>query len=161
MATIAEIRAQFPQYADLSDSQLADAMHKKFYADMPREVFYQKVGLKADTPEGRSTAAQVARAVALPVKGLENSVLETVGAIPDLVSAGFRGFGIPAPAPGAYTQGLKSLLMPGAAAARRLRVAAGIKNERMRADTKASARRLLEGLRDLRQIIGQDGYRLP
>lgn len=48
-----------------------------------------------------------------------------------------------------------------AAATRRLRVAAGIKNERMRADTKASAKRLLEGLRDLRQIIGQDGYRLP
>ncbi len=114
MATLAEIRAQFPQYADLSDSQLADAMHKKFYADMPRAAFYQKVGLKADAPEGRSTAAQIGRAVALPVKGLENSVLETVGAIPDLVSAGFRGLGIPAPAPGAYTQGLKNLLMPGA-----------------------------------------------
>lgn len=48
-----------------------------------------------------------------------------------------------------------------AAATRRQRVAAGIKNDRMRADTKASARRLLEGLRDLRQIIGDEGYKLP
>lgn len=46
MATIAEIRAQYPQYQDLSDQQLADAMHRKFYADMPREEFDAKIGLK-------------------------------------------------------------------------------------------------------------------
>lgn len=45
MATIAEIRAQYPQYQDLSDQQLADAMHRKFYADMPRDQFDAKIGL--------------------------------------------------------------------------------------------------------------------
>lgn len=45
MATIAEIRAQYPQYADMPDAALADALHSKFYADMPRAEFNAKVGL--------------------------------------------------------------------------------------------------------------------
>ncbi len=45
MASIAEIRQKFPQYEDLSDEQLAGAIHKKFYADMPAEEFNAKVGL--------------------------------------------------------------------------------------------------------------------
>lgn len=46
MASIAEIRAQYPDYDDLSDEQLADAMHRKFYSDMPREEFNAKIGLR-------------------------------------------------------------------------------------------------------------------
>ena len=37
MPTIAEIRAQYPQYEDLSDAKLADGLYQKFYSDMPRE----------------------------------------------------------------------------------------------------------------------------
>lgn len=47
MATLAEIRAQYPQYSDMSDTALADALHKKFYSDMPRADFDARVGLKA------------------------------------------------------------------------------------------------------------------
>jgi hypothetical protein len=50
MATIAEIRAKYPQYADMSDAALADALHKKFYADMPRADFDARVGLKPAAP---------------------------------------------------------------------------------------------------------------
>ncbi len=46
---INQIRRQFPQYDDLSDEQLAGAVHKKFYSDMPRAEFDQRVGLKAKT----------------------------------------------------------------------------------------------------------------
>ncbi len=46
MATIAEVRAQYPQYADMSDAALADALHKKFYADLPKAEFDAKIGLK-------------------------------------------------------------------------------------------------------------------
>lgn len=49
MATIAEIRQQYPQYKDMTDQQLADSLHQKFYSDMPREQFNQKVGF---TPRG-------------------------------------------------------------------------------------------------------------
>lgn len=47
MATIAEIRQQYPQYQDLSDQQLADSLYRKFYSDMPRADFDTKVGLAA------------------------------------------------------------------------------------------------------------------
>lgn len=40
---IKEIRAKYPQYADVSDGQLAQALHKKFYSDLPYEQFEQKV----------------------------------------------------------------------------------------------------------------------
>lgn len=45
MPTIAEVRKQYPQYSDLSDGQLADALHSKFYSDMPRDQFNAKIGL--------------------------------------------------------------------------------------------------------------------
>jgi hypothetical protein len=51
MPTIAEIRQQYPQYSDMSDTQLADALHSKFYADMPREQFDAKVGLTTKPAE--------------------------------------------------------------------------------------------------------------
>lgn len=42
---ISEIRQQYPQYDGLSDKQLADALHAKFYPDMPLPDFYARVGL--------------------------------------------------------------------------------------------------------------------
>lgn len=41
---IQEIREKYPQYQDLSDQQLADSMHSKYYSDIPQQEFYQKVG---------------------------------------------------------------------------------------------------------------------
>ena len=48
---IAEVRAKYPEYSDLSDGQLADSLHAKFYSDIPKEQFYSKVGLKAETSQ--------------------------------------------------------------------------------------------------------------
>lgn len=45
MRNIQEIRQQYPQYSDLSDQQLADALHSKYYSDLPKNDFYQKVGI--------------------------------------------------------------------------------------------------------------------
>lgn len=47
MPTMQEVRAKFPQYNDMSDDQLAAALHRKFYSDMPFEDFAAKVGLTA------------------------------------------------------------------------------------------------------------------
>ena len=44
MATIVEIREKYPQYSDMPDAALADALHSKFYADMPKTDFYTKIG---------------------------------------------------------------------------------------------------------------------
>jgi hypothetical protein len=45
MPTISEIRQKYPQYHDMSDGQLADALHAKYYSDIPKDQFYQKVGI--------------------------------------------------------------------------------------------------------------------
>lgn len=50
MATMQEIRKKYPQYDDLSDQQLAEALHRKHYADMPFDQFASKVGLTAEQP---------------------------------------------------------------------------------------------------------------
>ncbi|WP_426238182.1 hypothetical protein [Pararhizobium sp. DWP1-1-3] len=51
MPTIKEVRAQYPQYDDMSDQQLADALHTKFYSDMPRADFNAKIGMGQQSPQ--------------------------------------------------------------------------------------------------------------
>lgn len=49
MITIEEIRKKYPQYKDISDKELADKLHAKFYSDMPKEKFYEKISF---SPKG-------------------------------------------------------------------------------------------------------------
>jgi lysozyme len=51
---IATVRQKYPQYSDLSDTQLADALHSKFYADMDKPTFYGKIGLKQSAPQAEN-----------------------------------------------------------------------------------------------------------
>ena len=44
MPTLSDIRQQYPDYADMSDGDLASALHQKFYADMPRAQFDAAIG---------------------------------------------------------------------------------------------------------------------
>lgn len=46
MATLADIRKQYPQYADISDEQLAKGFHEKFYSDIPFTEFSAQIGFK-------------------------------------------------------------------------------------------------------------------
>jgi hypothetical protein len=46
MTSLVEIRRKYPQYNDMSDQQLADAMHAKHYSDMDKAVFYDKIGYR-------------------------------------------------------------------------------------------------------------------
>jgi len=59
MATLAEVRSQYPQYNDMPDVALADALHQKFYADIPKEQFYKQVGLTATAPAPQQMASQI------------------------------------------------------------------------------------------------------
>jgi len=43
---IAEFRQRYPEYNNLTDDQLSDAVYKKFYSDMPREQFEKQVSEK-------------------------------------------------------------------------------------------------------------------
>lgn len=52
-----EVREKYPgAYDDMSDEQLAKALHSKFYADMPYDDFAQKVGLSKPQPKSRLDA---------------------------------------------------------------------------------------------------------
>ena len=51
MTTIPEVRKKFPQYNDLSDQELADALHGKFYSDIPKDKFYKDIGLVTEQPQ--------------------------------------------------------------------------------------------------------------
>jgi hypothetical protein len=46
MATLAEIRKKYPQYADMPDEDLARALHGKYYSDLEFEEFSKQIGLK-------------------------------------------------------------------------------------------------------------------
>ncbi len=87
MATIAEVRAQYPQYSDMSDTALADALYKKFYSDLPRADFDVKIGLKtepvktgAEAIPGQSVQAPPAQIIG-PRKGQGGMLGETVGGL--------------------------------------------------------------------------------
>ena len=63
MASIQEIRSKYPQYDQLSDEELARALHGKFYSDMDFGDFSTKIGLapaqEAPTiPEGSTLLKQ-------------------------------------------------------------------------------------------------------
>jgi hypothetical protein len=72
MPSIAEIRQQYPQYADMSDEDLADRLHQKFYADMPRDEFDLKAGIvKVEEP---SIADSLARQAGLTGRAVARGV---------------------------------------------------------------------------------------
>jgi len=66
MATLAEIREQYPQYSDLSDAALADALYGKFYSDISRKEFDAKLGLK--TGPSRPPIGGIAGALGMGVE---------------------------------------------------------------------------------------------
>lgn len=48
MADLAQLRAKYPEYNDMSDQQFADSFHAKFYSDITKEQFYQKINAVPD-----------------------------------------------------------------------------------------------------------------
>ncbi len=73
---IQEIRAQYPQYADMSDEQIARGLHKKHYADMPFDEFSLKLNVGAK-PEGQI----IQRQTELYGKGPDYSATEGIPAM--------------------------------------------------------------------------------
>jgi hypothetical protein len=105
MASLAEIRQQYPQYSDMSDQELADAMHKKFYADIPKDDFYKRIGFQAQ-PE-RSLGEQALRLAETGAQGFMASAAETFGAIPDASAWITNKLGLTNLEPGAWTNAIK------------------------------------------------------
>lgn len=83
MPTLAEIREQYPQYQDMPDSALADALHSKFYSDIPQADFYGKIGFQPP-----SVAADVAKSGGI---GVAEGAIGLAGLPGDVAELGARG----------------------------------------------------------------------
>lgn len=82
MATLNEIRNQYPQYADMPDDVLANALYKKFYSDIPRAEFDSKVGLKpVQAPEQAPVSAPSSQSTYQNVRNLIAPTVEMAGAV--------------------------------------------------------------------------------
>ena len=46
MSFISDIRSQYPQYQNLTDKQIADGFHAKYYSDIPINDYYEKIGFE-------------------------------------------------------------------------------------------------------------------
>lgn len=49
--SLKDFRAQYPQYDDMSDQDLADALHGKYYSDIPKDDYYKQIGFEAASTE--------------------------------------------------------------------------------------------------------------
>lgn len=85
MPTLAEIRTQYPQYQDMPDAELAGALHKKFYSDMPYEAFAKKVGAAESAPASVKNS---------PVGGFIRGVRDPIDAGAQMLERGAKAIGI-------------------------------------------------------------------
>lgn len=51
MATLQEVREKYPVYNSLSDEELADKLHAKYYSNIPKDEYLKKIGLNSETKE--------------------------------------------------------------------------------------------------------------
>lgn len=119
MATLAEFRAQYPQYAEVPDGKLAISLHRKFYADTPMVDYLGKLGLdrqaligttgspeddqylvqQLERPGANETPEQAAARYGGVIQKREPGLLENLGRA--FVQGGMFGFGDEAVAAGA------------------------------------------------------------
>jgi len=95
---IKELRGKYPQYDDLSDEALADAMHQKYYSDLPKEQVYQTLGVGEADRTLAGTAGDVGVTALKSVVGLP----QAIAGVGDIAGApfglsptrGFEGVGV-------------------------------------------------------------------
>jgi hypothetical protein len=86
MTTLDEIRKTVPQYSDLSDEALADAVYNKFYSDMPRDAFNLRIGLKP-TLSIKDRAVDVAKSAGSGLVDAASGVAGLPGDLQSLASS--------------------------------------------------------------------------
>lgn len=82
MATLAEFRAQYPQYDAVPDLVLADSLHEKFYSKIPKIEFYKTIGLgTAAAIPGAEGVVTGKAAPTVPLRDRIMGVIETPFAV--------------------------------------------------------------------------------
>lgn len=78
---IKEIRAKYPQYGDISDGALVQALHKKFYSDIPYQDFEQKVFKTKPIKLGAEGMPDAVKEVAGNFSDLSKGAIGAAGAV--------------------------------------------------------------------------------
>ena len=98
MATLAEFRAQYPQYDAVPDITLADSLHEKFYSKIPKVEFYKTIGL--GTAAAIPGAESVVTSKAAPEVSLRDRIMGVIET-PAVVAGGLAS-GVVAPLAAMY-----------------------------------------------------------
>lgn len=77
--TLKEFRKQYPQYNDMSDVELADALHAKYYADMPKQEFLQTIEVAAPSIQKTLPAKKEERSLFGVTRGARDKRLQELG----------------------------------------------------------------------------------
>jgi len=101
MNGLTEFRKQNPQYNDLSDAALADALYAKYYSDVPKQQYLRRIGLVPETPGVRESAPittsglDITGATAGALTGAKAlAFLGPFGALAGGITGGALGYGI-------------------------------------------------------------------
>jgi hypothetical protein len=102
MPTLQEVRSKFPQYNDMSDTDLAEGLHKKYYSDIPFGEFAGKIGYRRNWTDMPGQAGESAESNLYDIgAGLVEAVkhpVATAQGVGDIVDGGIgnalRYFGI-------------------------------------------------------------------
>jgi len=84
MATIQEVKQQYPFLSDLDDNQVVDVMHQEYYSDLPRSDVANALGVKASERPAEQQKAPARSAFGL----INDTVIDTANAAAGLVKAG-------------------------------------------------------------------------
>ena len=87
MPSIADIRNQYPQYKDMSDQQLADSLHSKYYSDIPKEDYYKKVGVTPSEEGGWKSFGKGVLSSIVEVPSNVANTYATASSVPDYIKA--------------------------------------------------------------------------
>lgn len=93
MATIADVRAEYPFLADQSDDEVVDALHQAFYPDLPRDRVAQSLGVKPTEPPAPPSGS-MRRLVADSAISLGKGAIavpEEIVGLANLVTGGYAG----------------------------------------------------------------------
>jgi hypothetical protein len=87
---ITEFRSQHPEYNDMSDVQLTQALHNKFYSDMPYESFSQKFGVSSEKKSGLGDTLKDVAKTGIAAALVPFSPALAADLIPNNVKTGFK-----------------------------------------------------------------------
>src|SRR4051812_47321512 len=98
MAGLADFRQQHPEYNDMNDRSLADALHAKFYSDMPKTDFDAKMGLSQPPPAPAQPASAAPQPTRLQkfgdeLQGIRQSFYDIPQSIAELGARGTDAIG--------------------------------------------------------------------